>query len=94
MYPVLLGNLLAGVGLIVLFRHGSSLGGFAVVALGCQDRFGWRAGYVLLTGDALVLLLSVAVVVAPPVLLLSVGGALVLDLVLAVNHRPGRYLGV
>jgi uncharacterized membrane-anchored protein YitT (DUF2179 family) len=92
-YAVLLGNLLAGVGLIVLFRHGSSLGGFAVVALECQDRFGWRAGYVQLTGDVLVLLLSAAVI-APPILLLSAAGAVVLNMVLALNHRPGRYLGV
>ena len=92
-YAVLLGNLLAGVGLVVLFRHGSSLGGFAVVALECQDRFGWTAGYVQLACDALVLLLSAAVV-APLVVLLSVAGAVVLNVVLAVNHRPGRYLGV
>ncbi len=93
LYAVLLGNLLAGVGLVVLFRHGSSLGGFAVVALECQDRFGWRAGYVQLACDALVLLLSAAVI-APLVLLLSVVGAVVLNAVLALNHRPGRYLGV
>jgi hypothetical protein len=43
--------------------------------------------------DAVVLLLSV-LVVPPLVLLLSVAGAVVLNLVLAVNHRPGRYLGV
>ena len=92
-YAVLLGNLLAGVGLVVLFRHGSSLGGFAVVALECQDRFGWRAGYVQLACDAIVLLLSAAVI-ALPVLALSVAGAVVLGMVLAVNHRPGRYVGV
>ena len=91
-YAVVLGNLLAGVGLVVLFRHGSSLGGFAVVALECQDRLGWRAGYVQLGCDAVVLLLSV-LVIPPPVVLLSVVGAVVLNLVLAANHRPGRYLG-
>lgn len=92
-YAVLLGNLLAGIGLVVLFRHGSSLGGFAVVALECQDRFGWRAGYVQLGCDALLLLVS-AVVVPPPVLLLSAAGAALLNMVLVLNHRPGRYLGV
>jgi uncharacterized membrane-anchored protein YitT (DUF2179 family) len=92
-YAVLLGNLLAGVGLVVLFRHGSSLGGFAVVALECQDRLGWRAGYVQLACDAVVLLLS-AFVIAPLILLLSLAGVVVLNAVLAVNHRPGRYLGV
>jgi uncharacterized membrane-anchored protein YitT (DUF2179 family) len=92
-YAVLLGNLLAGVGIVVLFRHGSSLGGFSVVALECQDRFGWRAGYVQLGCDAVVLLLS-ALVITPLIVLLSVAGAVVLNLVLALNHRPGRYLGV
>lgn len=92
-YAVLLGNLLAGVGLVVLFRHGSSLGGFAVVALECQDRWGWPAGYVQLACDAVVLLLS-AFVITPWILLLSIAGAVVLGSVLAVNHRPGRYLGV
>lgn len=91
-YAVLLGNLLAGVGLIVLFRHGSSLGGFSVIALECQDRFGWRAGYVQLGCDAIVLLLS-AFVIEPGILALSVAGAVVLNMVLALNHRPGRYLG-
>lgn len=92
-YAVLLGNLLAGIGLVVLFRHGASLGGFAVIALECQDRFGWRAGYVQLGCDAVVLLLSAAVF-PPLILLLSIAGAVVLNMVLALNHRPGRYLGV
>lgn len=93
-YAVLLGNLLAGVGRscrAVPARVQPR--GFAVVALECQDRFGWRAGYVQLACDALVLLLSAAVV-APMILLLSVAGAVVLNMVLALNHRPGRYLGV
>jgi uncharacterized membrane-anchored protein YitT (DUF2179 family) len=77
---------------VVLFRHGSSLGGFSVVALECQDRFGWRAGYVQLGCDAVVLLLS-ALVITPLIVLLSVAGAVVLNTVLALNHRPGRYLG-
>jgi hypothetical protein len=32
-------------------------------------------------------------VVGLPALLASVGGAVALNLVIALNHRPGRYLG-
>lgn len=91
-YAVLTGNLLVGIGLLIVFRHGSSLGGFNVVALLAQERLGWRAGYVQLGLDVCVVLLGLTVA-APPVVLLSALGAAVLNLVLALNHRPGRYLG-
>lgn len=91
-YGAIIGNVLVGVAIVVLFRHGSSLGGFGVLALLCQDKLGWRAGYVQLACDAVVLLLSIAVV--PPVtLLVSAAGAVLLNFVLALNHRPGRYFG-
>ena len=92
-YAVLLGNLLVGIGLLILFRHGSSVGGFGIVALLAQERLGWRAGYVQMTLDVAVVL-SALVVVDPPMVLLSAVGAALLNLVLAVNHRPGRYLGM
>jgi hypothetical protein len=43
-YGVLGGNLLAGVGLLILFRHKSSLGGFNILALLLQEKLKWRAG--------------------------------------------------
>ncbi len=89
-YGVLVGNLLAGVGMLILFRHGSSLGGFNILALVLQERLGWRAGYVQMVLDVAVVLASLAVV-PPLVVLLSAAGAVVLNLVLALNHRPGRY---
>lgn len=91
-YPVLVGNLLAGVGMLILFRHKSSLGGLNTVALLAQERFGWRAGYVQLGLDGTIIVASLAIV-APAVVALSAVGAVVLTLVLALNHRPGRYLG-
>lgn len=91
-YGVLFGNLMIGVGLLVLFRHQASLGGFNIFALIMQERFGWRAGYVQMALDVSIVLLSL-VVVTPLVALLSAAGAVVLNLVLALNHRPGRYLG-
>ena len=92
-YGVVAGNLLAGSGLLILFRHGASLGGFNVVALLMQEKVGLRAGYVQMALDVAVVLGSV-LVVDPGLVLLSALGAVVLNLVLALNHRPGRYLGL
>jgi uncharacterized membrane-anchored protein YitT (DUF2179 family) len=90
-FGILVGNLLAGVGMLILFRHGSSLGGFNVLALLVQEKFGWRAGYVQMGLDVTVVLASFAVV-SPWIVLVSAAGAAVLNLVLALNHRPGRYI--
>lgn len=86
------GNLLAGVGLLILFRHRASLGGFNILALVLQERLHWRAGYVQMALD---LAIVVAAVTVMPLLhvALSAAGAVLLGLVLALNHRPGRYLG-
>ncbi|MHA7240026.1 YitT family protein [Arthrobacter sp. TMS1-12-1] len=92
LYAALGGNLLAGVGLLILFRHRASLGGFNILALILQERLGWRAGYVQMALDTTVILAAFTVV-EPPSVLLSAVGAVVLNLVVALNHRPGRYLG-
>lgn len=86
------GNLLAGIGLLIVFRHGASLGGVNVVALIIQDATGIRVGWTMMVFDVLVILLALLVVPWPNVLL-SAAGAVVLNLVLALNHRPGRYIG-
>lgn len=91
-YATLVGNLLAGVGMLMLFRHRASLGGFNTLALILQDRLGWRAGYVQLAFDTAIIVAALAVVPLPGVLL-SAAGAVLLNAVLALNHRPGRYLG-
>ncbi len=91
-YATLVGNLLAGVGMLMVFRHRSSLGGLNTLALILQERVGWRAGYVQLAMDVAVILASVPVVPLG-IVLLSAAGAVVLNIVLALNHRPGRYLG-
>lgn len=92
MYATLGGNLLAGVGVLILFRHRSSVGGVHIIALLLQDRAGIRAGWTLMAFDVLVILAALLVVPWPNVLL-SAAGAVLLNLVLALNHRPGRYLG-
>ncbi|GAB2916241.1 hypothetical protein GCM10027047_12590 [Rhodococcus aerolatus] len=62
-----------------------------MVALHLQEQRGWRAGWTQLAFDLVVLTVS-AFVVDGPVLLASVLGAAVLNVTIAMNHRPGRYL--
>jgi uncharacterized membrane-anchored protein YitT (DUF2179 family) len=92
-FAAVMGGFLIGVGLLVLFRHHASLGGLNVLALWLQEQRGWRAGTVQL-GIDLLILLAAFVVLAPAQALLSLLGAVALNMVVAVNHRPGRYLGV
>jgi uncharacterized membrane-anchored protein YitT (DUF2179 family) len=91
-YATLVGNLLAGVGMLMVFRHRSSLGGLNTLALIVQEKVGWRAGFTQLGLDVVIIVSALSVVPVSNVLL-SAAGAVVLNLVLALNHRPGRYLG-
>jgi uncharacterized membrane-anchored protein YitT (DUF2179 family) len=90
-YGVLFGSAVTGVGFIVLFRHRASVGGISILCLYLQDRFGWRAGYIQMGFDAVIVLSSV-LVIPLPLLGLSVVGAVIMNLVIALNHRPNRYL--
>jgi uncharacterized membrane-anchored protein YitT (DUF2179 family) len=92
-FAAVTGGALTGIGLLILFRHQASLGGINILALYLQERHNLRAGYVQLALDALILLASLFVL-APERLALSLLGTAVVNLVLATNHRPGRYNGV
>ncbi|WP_312244698.1 YitT family protein [Stutzerimonas nitrititolerans] len=92
-YAALFGGFAMGVGLLMLFRHRASLGGVNILALYLQERFGLRAGAVQMGIDASIVLAALFVVPLDKVLL-SVLGAVALNLVLAINHRAGRYMGV
>lgn len=92
-FAAVTGGALTGIGLLILFRHQASLGGINILALYLQERHNLRAGYVQLALDALILLASVFVLDLDK-LALSLLGTAVLNLVLATNHRPGRYIGV
>jgi uncharacterized membrane-anchored protein YitT (DUF2179 family) len=89
-FAAIVGSLVSGTGVLVLFRHGGSVGGFNIIALVLQDKFGLRAGWTLLAFDAVVILSSFAVS-SWPVVLGSTISAVVLNLVIALNHKPGRY---
>lgn len=91
LYAAAIGGLLMGTGFLILFRHQASLGGFGVVALMLQQDRGWRAGTVQMVVDIGVVAAALFVV-DPSRIALSLVGAVVLNLTLAVNHRPGRYI--
>jgi uncharacterized membrane-anchored protein YitT (DUF2179 family) len=82
---------LSGSALLALFRHGASLGGIGIVALMLQDRLGWRAGWVQLGFDACLFTLAF-LVIEPHLVVISFLGALVVNLVVAINHRRDRYI--
>ncbi len=81
-----------GLGMLILFRHQTSLGGFNVLVLYLQEKFGLSAGKLQMGIDISILVASFFLV-SPMVLALSVFGAVLLNLVLAMNHKPGRYSG-
>lgn len=91
-YAAVVGGILMGVGMLVLFRHRCSLGGVGIAALFLQERYGWRAGYVQMGLDCLILL-SAFFIVDVERALWSILAALTLNQVLSMNHRPGRYGG-
>lgn len=81
-----------GSGLLALFRHGASLGGIGIVGLYIQDATGFRAGWVQLIFDAC--LFSIALMMMDWVLVgWSFLGAVIVNLVIAINHRRDRYIG-
>jgi len=69
------------------------LGGVNILALWLQDTRGIRAGKLQMAIDLTILSASV-LVVSPWALACSVLGAVLMNLVIAMNHRPGRYLAV
>ncbi len=84
-------GMIAGAGLLAIFRHRASLGGVGIVAYDLQERLGWRAGWVQLGFD--LVLFAVALLVLPANLVLwSLLGAAVLNAIIGINHRSDRYI--
>lgn len=92
-FAAIAGGALQGVGLLILFRHRTGLGGFNILALYLQETRGIRAGWLQLGLD-LCILAAAFYWLDWQAALLSVLGALALNVTLGINHKPGRYLGV
>ncbi|WP_105903110.1 YitT family protein [Vibrio gangliei] len=84
------GGLLIGIGMLILFRHRSSLGGFNVMCLLIQDKTGISVGKTQMVLDCSIVVASLFFV-SPYLIALSVLGAIVLNITLAMNHKPTRY---
>lgn len=93
LFTAVLGGLLIGAGMLILFRHRASLGGFNVLVLYLQERFGWRAGWLQMGLDCCIVLAAFGVTDAMHIAL-SVVGAVVINQTLATNHRAGRYMAL
>ncbi len=93
LYAAIMGGLLMGAGFVMLFRHRASLGGVGIVALVLQQERGWRAGKVQMAVDCAIVLAALFVV-DPVRIGYSLVGAIALNLTLAVNHKPGRYIAM
>ncbi len=91
-FAAVLGGLLAGVGLLMLIRHQASLGGIGILAIYLQKTRGWRAGTLQMIADGSIVLAALLIADAERIAL-SVLGAVLLNIVLTINHRPGRYFG-
>lgn len=89
-YAALIGGGMIGIGMLVIFRHKMSLGGFNILALFLQERFGIRAGKVQMALDCSIVVMSLFIVDIS-LILLSIVGAVATNLILAMNHKPGRY---
>jgi uncharacterized membrane-anchored protein YitT (DUF2179 family) len=86
-----MGGLLMGAGFLMLFRHRASLGGVGILALYLQESRGWRAGRVQMAIDCAIVAAAI-LTVEPMRVIWSLLGAVALNLILAVNHKPGRYV--
>ncbi|MBU2962328.1 YitT family protein [Citreicella sp. C3M06] len=86
-----LSGILAGIGLLSLFRHGATLGGIGVVALWLQDTRGIKAGHIQLGFDLCVFTVALFLFDWQQVLW-SLLGAVILNLLIIMNHRRDRYV--
>ena len=93
LYAAVMGGLSMGSGFLMLFRHKASLGGVGIVALMLQQERGWRAGKVQMVVDCAIVLAALFVV-DPQRIAYSLVGAVALNLTLAINHKPGRYIAM
>jgi uncharacterized membrane-anchored protein YitT (DUF2179 family) len=92
LFAALAGGALMGLGILSLFRHKASVGGINILALFLQDNFNIRPGFFQLAVDAIILVAAFFVLPFDWVIY-SVLGALVLNFIVALNRKPGRYIG-
>ena len=85
-------NTLAGIGVLAVFRHNSSLGGFQVIALLAQEKLKIQAGVAQAIIDFIVLAIGLSTY-GLTATLYSLVGVVIFNGILALNHRPDLYIG-
>ncbi|WP_027854554.1 YitT family protein [Marinobacterium litorale] len=89
----ILGGLLVGFGLIILFRHQASLGGINILAMYLERRFDIHAGKTTLACDILILSLA-CLVFTPEQIAYALLAFLALSSVMGRYHRPPAWARV
>ena len=83
---------MVGAGLLAIIRHEGSLGGVGAMAVTIQEFTGFRAGYVQQLLDLAIF--ATALFFFPwRIIAWSVLGSIVLNSIIAINHRRDRYIG-
>ncbi|GGO70419.1 YitT family protein [Bowmanella pacifica] len=90
LFAVIAGGGLIGTGLLILFRHQASLGGVGILAYYLQQKYKLRAGTFQLVVDCLILAVA-AFCFDWTAVIYSVLGAVIINMLLTINHKPGRY---
>lgn len=82
-----LGGMLIGFGMIILFRHQASLGGLNILSIYLERRYAIHAGTTTLVADVLLVLLALYLF-EPPQVLCSLLAFLFMGSVVGRYHRP------
>jgi uncharacterized membrane-anchored protein YitT (DUF2179 family) len=92
-FAAVFGGFLIGSGLLMLFRHKASLGGLNILSIYMQEYFKISAGKFQMVADTLIII-SAIFIVEWQALAYSILAAIALNIILAINHKPGRYKGM
>lgn len=92
---ILLGSVLAGicsgVAILMLFRHKASIGGIGILAVYVQEKTGFKAGWLQLIFDVTLFIVAFFFLDFKTVIY-SLVGAIVLNFLIAWNHRKEWYV--
>ena len=92
-FGAIFGGFLIGSGLLALFRHKASLGGLNIVSIFLQENYNISAGKFQMVVDAIIIMAAFFIVDWKAVAF-SVLASIALNIILAINHKPGRYRGM
>ncbi len=89
-FATTVGGVCIGFGVLIMFRHNSSLGGLGILAFYLQKRWGVSAGKFLMVMDAVIV--SGAFFLSDfTTLIFSILATVILNMLLALNNKEGRY---